>query len=125
MNRRSDSQLIQQLVQSKLCGAFKRLLLIFADFTKENSKLKILPNRQHVDNACQLHHELRGHVKGIIVGWIEDIDGPQVDVLDVIRSETEIFSIFQIRESWFYLLCNRRFVQTMEMTTQTNVLPHS
>lgn len=65
--------------------AVKRLLLVLADFTKEHSQLQVLPNWKHVNNARQLHHKLRRGVERIIVGRVEDINWPQVDILDVIR----------------------------------------
>lgn len=84
MDRSSDSQLVQQLIQSIISWALKRLLFILANLAKENAKLKVLPHWKHVDDACQLHHELRSHVERIVVGRIEDVDGPQINVLNVI-----------------------------------------
>lgn len=76
MDRRRNSQLIQQLVQALLCRTLERLLFVLADFTKEDAQLEIFPNRQHVDDTSQLHHELTRGIERIVVGRIENVDGP-------------------------------------------------
>lgn len=86
MDRCIDSQLIQQLVETDFCWTFERLLFVLADLAKKNSKLKVFPNWKHVDDAGQLHHELRSRIKGILARRVEDVDWPQVDELDMIRS---------------------------------------
>lgn len=84
MNCGRNSQLIQQLIQTVFSWTLERLLFVLANLAKEYTKLKILPHWEHVDNARELHHELRSGVERIVVGWIEDVDGPQVDKLNVI-----------------------------------------
>lgn len=107
MNCCINAQLIQQLLQAIFCRPFERLLFILANLTEEHTQLQILPHRQHVDNASQLHHELRCSIKWIIVGWIEHVDGPQVDELDMVG------------------LGNCGLVQSVEMSAQANILSHS
>lgn len=69
--------------------------------------MQFLPFRQHVNDAGQLQHEQGHHVERIVVAGIEHIDGPYVDVMDVIAPS------------------NRVFVQTMEMPTQTDIFLHT
>lgn len=56
----------------------------------ENSEMQVLPAGYHIDNAGKLEHEQRCRVERILVGGLEEVDRPHVNVLQVRISTREL-----------------------------------
>lgn len=76
-------------------------------FTQKYTKLQFFPLWEHIDDASELEHEQRDDVERVVVSWIKYVDGPNVNVQNVIA------------------FGNQMLIQAMKMTAKTNILLHT